>query len=94
MTGLPFVFAVWMSRQGSNLGNTPAQLQQVRLTNESRIGQIVDRYAPSLGWPRDLAMQYLGQWLKFGVGPREIEAINLFYRKAKEHGVIASLRMI
>ncbi|MEX2214400.1 MAG: menaquinone biosynthesis protein [Phycisphaeraceae bacterium] len=92
LTGMPFVFAVWMSRQEANLGEVPAQLSRVRIANEARIERIVDRYAPPLGWPRDLAMRYLGEWLKFAVGPRELEAIALFFRKAKEYGVIDSLR--
>ncbi len=92
LTGLPFVFAVWMARQGSSLGDLPSLLDQNRRTNAKRIDAIVAKHASRLGWPDDLARQYLGHWLKYAIGPRELEAMRLFFSKAKEHGVIDELR--
>lgn len=94
LTGLPFVFAVWMARPTTTLGDLPALLDSTRKTNENRIEQIVEKYAARLGWPRELAVQYLGHWLKYAIGPRELAAIRLFFAKAKEHGVIESLREV
>ena len=92
LTGLPFVFAVWMCRQGASLGDLPAKLAATRHRNADRIDAIVARRAPKAGWPMDLARLYLGQWLKYEIGPRQMQAMELFYAKAKEHGVIEALR--
>jgi len=94
LTGLPFVFAVWMTRQGTELSELPASLDRARRANESRIEAIVDQHAARLGWPRDAAIQYLGHWLKYAIGPRQLEAIRLFFAKAKQHGVIDALREV
>ena len=84
MTRLPFVFAVWMAIAGTDLGQLPRLLEQTRLRNASRIGQIVHRHAPPLGWPVDLAEQYLGRWLCYDLGPRQIEAIERFFHLAHQ----------
>jgi chorismate dehydratase len=94
LTGLPFVFAVWMTRQGTDLGDLPASLDRARRANETRIEAIVDQHAARLGWPRELAIQYLGHWLKYAIGPRQLEAIRLFFAKAQRHGVIDELREV
>jgi len=88
LTGLPFVFAVWMSRTGDALGDLPTLLRETRERNQFRIDQIVDRYADAHGWPRDLAKQYLGRWLKFDVGERQMQAIQTFWQMAHEVGAI------
>lgn len=92
LTGLPFVFAVWMTRQGSSLGDLPSLLDRNRQHNAKRIDAIVKKHASRLGWPDDLARQYLGHWLKYNIGGRELEAMRLFFSKAKKHGVISELR--
>jgi len=94
LTGMPFVFAVWMTPREKNLGDLPALLIATRQFNETQIESIVDRYARNLGWPRELAVQYLGHWLKYAIGPRELAAIRLFFEKAKQHGVIEELREV
>lgn len=77
-TGLPFVFAVWMTRRGESLGDLPARLYACRRRNTDRIGAIADQYAPRLGWPADLARHYLGDLLRYEIGPRQLDAIARF----------------
>lgn len=88
MTGLPFVFAVWMTRQGVSLGDLPQRLIAQRRANCRRITAIADRDAPRHGWPRDLARQYLGQILRYAVDERELEAIARFSALAAAHRLI------
>lgn len=92
LTGMPFVFAVWMARQGTSLGALPALLNEARHNNASRIDAIVAQHASPLGWPDDQATRYLGHWLKYAIGPRELEAMQLFFTMAMQHGVIEHLR--
>lgn len=92
LTGLPFVFAIWMARRDASLGALPQLLGQAQRANAFRIDEIVMRHAAALGWPADLAAHYLGDLLRYAVGPRELEAIELFWRRAEALGLIPQLR--
>ncbi|HYE19887.1 MAG TPA: menaquinone biosynthesis protein [Tepidisphaeraceae bacterium] len=89
LTGLPFVFAVWTARQGVELGDLPARLERAKRGGLGHVREIVEKYAVGRGWPAGLAWQYLTVYLKFDVGPREMEAIRLFHQLAAKHGAIA-----
>ena len=88
MTGLPFVFAVWCARQGVELGDLPQTLAAARQRGMGQIDEIVKKYAIPRGWPAGLAIQYLTTYLKFEIGPRQLEAIGQFHQLAAEHGII------
>ena len=55
----------------------------------SRSGGVLNA-AVSRGWPEGLAMQYLTLYLKFDVGPRQLEAISRFHELASTHGKAAA----
>jgi chorismate dehydratase len=84
LTGLPFVFAVWMARLDSDLGDAPAILDRQRIDNAARIDSIVARHAPAMGWPIDLARRYLGQLLHYHLGPEEFQAMRRFWTRTHE----------
>jgi chorismate dehydratase len=89
MTGLPFVFAVWMARPGvGGLDELSAQLETARRSGLADIDRIIREHAVPRGWPPDLARQYLTKNLRFDVGPREIEAIETFHRFAAEEQMV------
>jgi chorismate dehydratase len=90
MTGLPFVFAAWMVRDGVELGELPARLEQARQAGLANVSDIITRHAVPRGWPAGVALQYLTLYLHYEIGPRQLEAIRLFHRKAAEHGIIPS----
>jgi len=69
-TGLPFVFAAWASRPGIDPTGLTARLAAARERGEAEAYALADRYAPSHGWPRDLARRYLGEILRYRIGPR------------------------
>jgi hypothetical protein len=54
------------------------------------VRKIVKRHAVSRGWPAGLAMQYLTLYLKFDVGPRQLEAISRFHHLAARHEITES----
>jgi len=93
-TGLPFVFAVWMCHADADLGDLPEALEQTRLSNADQIDAIVKRHAAARGWPADLARQYLGHWLRFKVGQRQLEAIRRFHAAAHRLGLVDELRSL
>lgn len=92
LTGLPFVYAVWMCRAAD--ADTPmvaragAMLERVRLRNTQRVDWLVARQARAHRWPADLARTYLGQLLKFDPDERSRRGVDLFFAKLREHGLL------
>jgi chorismate dehydratase len=95
LTSLPFVFATWMARERTPLGDLPPRLVTARAQGLQNIEQIITRHAASHGWRNDVAHRYLTEYLKFEIGPRQIEAIQRFHQLAVQHGTIdATLRTL
>jgi chorismate dehydratase len=88
MTGLPFVFAAWMARDGVDLGDLPEMLDRARVLGLRHVDQIVAEHAVPRGWPGDVARRYLAEHLKFEIGPRQLDAIREFHGRAARHGII------
>lgn len=78
LTGKPFVFAVWMKRLGVDLGALPDRLAELLEHNLRQIDAITQAYAADHGWPLDLAADYLGNILRYRIGPRERDAVEDF----------------
>ena len=92
MTGLPFVFACWMARAGHDLGPAPEILARRRELNSVRIGEIVAAHASASGWPGELAAEYLGDILRYGLGSRELESIESFWARCRTLGLMTAVR--
>ena len=92
MTGLPFVFACWMARADQDLGDLPDILNRHREFNRGRTAEIAAAHAGASGWPIELAAEYLGEILRYDIGPRELEAIELFWKRCHALGLIERLR--
>jgi chorismate dehydratase len=92
MTGLPFVFATWVAREGVDLRDLPERLERAKRQGLANVREIITRHAIPRGWPAGMALQYLTIYLKYDIGPREIQAIELFHRKAAQHGLIEQAR--
>ena len=88
LTGLPFVFAIWTARNGVDLGDLPLRLSQARVEGLAHVNELIARHALPRGWPPGMALQYLTVYLKFEIGPMQLEAIELFHRLAAKHGMI------
>ena len=94
LTGLPFVFAVWMAHADADLGALPVRLAQQLEHNLGRIDAIARRHAPGHGWPVDLAERYLGRVLQYPIGVEELQAIRVFSQMLDEDGLIDAARSI
>jgi predicted solute-binding protein len=81
-----------MARVGYDLGPVPEILARRRELNRPRIGEIVAAHASSSGWPEDLAAEYLGKILRYGLGPREVQSIELFWTRCHDLGLISEVR--
>jgi chorismate dehydratase len=90
LTGLPFVFALWMARKNVELRDLPQRLETAKKQGMANIEQIIQRHALPRGWPADVAHRYLCEYLQYDIGPRQLQAIAHFHRLAAKHGMIAS----
>ena len=88
LTGLPFVFAAWVARGEVTLGGLPEQLAASKALGMAHLPEIVQRDAVPRGWPAELAMRYMSQYLKYDIGPLQLRAIRLFHSLAAKHGII------
>lgn len=92
-TGLPFVYAMWMCRAAdsarADIRSAAELLDRQRRRNTMRLDWAVERYASERAWPTDLARRYLGEHLRYQVGPREREATVRFFVQCAELGLIA-----
>ncbi len=82
LTGMPFVFATWLVRPNTKLGDLPSRMAELLEANLQRIPTLVEAYAQPHGWQAEQARAYLGEVLRFRVGPRELEAIERFGKEA------------
>jgi chorismate dehydratase len=91
LTGLPFVYAVWMCRAGEEdslkVKTVAKMLERTRLHNATRMDWVVAEHAAERGWPRELAAEYVGTLLKYDVGEPEREAVEKFVAWAGEMGL-------
>jgi len=88
LTGMPFVFAVWVARNGIFLHDLPARLATARQTGLAHADEIVRQYAVPRGWPADLALQYLTGYLKYEIGEKQLATITRFHELAAKYGLI------
>lgn len=95
LTGKPFVYATWMCRtsdlddpqRASAIRAAAAILDRTRRHNATRLEWIVKTHAPRHRWPADLARQYLTDYLRFELGPREREAAEMFVSMCAKRGL-------
>ncbi len=94
LTGLPFVYATWMCREGDVEKVRPmaALLDRQRRHNATRTDWIVHSRANVRGWPEDLAGHYLKDLLRFDVKDQHRVAVDRFFELAERHGVIGDRR--
>jgi chorismate dehydratase len=84
---LPFVYAVWAVRPGADLGPVEAALHEARRRGVGAIGPIAHREAPRLGLDAGFCRRYLGNIIRFDLGPREQAGLHHYYMLACELGL-------
>jgi len=93
LTGLPFVYAVWMCRAAAADSQTTrtaaAILDRQRRHNTTRLDWLIATRAQQARWPLDQARKYVGQLLRYQVGPREREAAARFLSEAADLNLVA-----
>jgi chorismate dehydratase len=88
-TGLPFVFAAWLLRPGvPELSYIAREFRELKQAGLRRIEEILEEEAKT---GNGFARKYLTEHIRFELGPREREGIELFRRLVHKHGFIRAL---
>ena len=86
-TGLPFVFAVWALRADANDPCATADaFRALKVASCARIPELITQ--EDFG-DVEMRRRYLTEWLRFGIGPRGREAVELYRKLLAKHRLIA-----
>jgi chorismate dehydratase len=92
MTHLPFVFAVWAYRSDFPDPEGLAGIARAaRAAGLQRLEKLAAIHAEKLSLPIERLREYFRRSVHYEVGPREIQAMELFGGKLIQHGLIAPL---
>jgi chorismate dehydratase len=87
LTGLPFVFALWVARAGVELGSLPDALMRSRAAGLSHAVELAAAYGPGLGLDVATCYDYLTNVLSYELGEREAAGLRRFARMAAAMGL-------
>ena len=87
MTGLPFVFALWVVRAGVDLGDLPEALGRCRAEGLAHADELARRHGPRLGLDVATCYDYLTRNLSYDLGEPEIAGLRRFARMAARLGL-------
>ncbi len=91
-TGLGFVFAMWMVREGSARGLGQVDFTAARDEGLAHVPEIAALYEGELGLPQSELREYLSENIVFTLDEEMRAGLDLFYRLAQKHGLIPALR--
>jgi chorismate dehydratase len=78
LTGLPFVFALWVARQGVDLGGLPDALARSRAEGLAHADELARIHAPLLGLDFQTCYDYLTHVLSYELGEPELAGLQRF----------------
>jgi chorismate dehydratase len=84
---LPFVFAMWVAREGAELNGVEQALCAARDRGVANLAEIAGREAAAKGLTVPQCFSYLRDNLYFYLGPREQKGLAKFYECAVEPGL-------
>jgi chorismate dehydratase len=87
LTGLPFVFALWVARPAIDLGDLPAALEKSRAAGLAEAAAIARLHAPRLKLDEAECLDYLTRVLSYDLGPAEVAGLELFACRAAALGL-------
>jgi chorismate dehydratase len=87
-TGLPFVFAVWAARQGTDVHELGSALAAARDDGVRNLEAIAAQEAAAVGLPPQQCLAYLRDNLYFYLGAREQQGLSLFRQMAAELNLV------
>jgi chorismate dehydratase len=87
LTGLPFVFALWVVRPGVDLGDLPEALARCRDDGLRHADDLAREHGPRLGLGIPECFDYLTRVLSYDLGEPEIAGLRRFAGMAADRGL-------
>jgi chorismate dehydratase len=87
LTGLPFVFALWVARSGVDLGDLPDALARSRSEGLRHADELARSWGPGLGLDATTCYDYLTRALSYDLGEPELAGLRRFARMAAALGL-------
>ncbi len=95
LTGLPFIFAIWMMRADMVSLDLANMLAEARRHGTQMTEALLDRYAAAKGWPRELAHRYFTDYMRYEVTlPGRARRSRRFFDLAEKHGLLEISRPV
>jgi dehypoxanthine futalosine cyclase len=94
LTGLPFVFAMWVAREGVDLGDLAPRLAAARDEGLCAFEQIADAASAAVGLPKAECLSYLRDNLQFHLCPRQRQGLERFFALAAQHALAPSVSRV
>jgi chorismate dehydratase len=91
LTGLPFVYAMWVGRPGAAAAGHCRALREARDAGVAHLPKIAKQVAAGNVRVEQRALEYLRDNLKYGLGPSEQAGLRRFHELAAEIGVVPGL---
>jgi chorismate dehydratase len=88
-TGLPFVFAAWAAAVDHDTTHLARLLVQARDRGVARAVELAAEHGPALGWPVDLARDYLTRHMKYTITSTAEAGMDKFLELARLEGFIS-----
>jgi chorismate dehydratase len=92
LTGLPFVYAGWAGPEGAMTAAHVAALQQARAEGERNYPAIARAYAGGDRAREAVALAYLRDNLRYGLGETELAGLRRFHELAAGLGLVPGVR--
>ncbi len=90
VTGLPFVFAVWMGHARADLSRYHADFAASLAFGLDHIDDIAAEYALKLGMTPEAVKVYLTENIDYSLDEENLQGLKLFYKLAHEVGVVSA----
>jgi chorismate dehydratase len=87
LTGLPFVFALWVARAGADLGDLPDALARSRALGLAHADDLARTHGPRLGLDFATCYDYLTRILSYQLGAPELAGLRRFAQMAAGLGL-------
>ena len=94
LTGLPFVFAVWATRQDYAHDDLSRLLTRARDAGVACADRIAADVGPGLGWPIELARDYLTHRLRFTLTAEHLEGMKLFFEMVQRQALVPDMQEV
>ncbi len=88
MTGLPFVFAVWVAREHAATEQVADLLNEARDRGCADARRLATVYGPERGWPLPVAEEYLTRYMKYRLDEPSRQGLRTFVEMATDLGYL------